>query len=133
MVFVLVCDEQTLFDEINHFPNVTVLPPLELNDMHYLILSVDAGLAHYGDYSWFRTSKFYGSSLKLYQYLANRLWVAGNFRLSEAPHYHFSEDLEETINWLKSKAAEKVPSEWPFRSWNDVAKETSQVIKKLLL
>lgn len=130
--FILVSDDPDMFRGLDELPNVKVLPRQGLDAMRYLISRSDAGLAFYGDYSWFRLGSIYNSSLKMYEYLANRLWVAGNHDMSRAPHYFCAQSAEEAIQWLGSRIGEKVPADAPYRSWQDVAYDTAEIIENVL-
>lgn len=130
--FILVSDDPAMFRDLEVLPNVRVLPRQGLDAMRYLIGRSDAGLAFYGDYSWFRLGTIYNSSLKMYEYLANRLWVAGNHDLSQVPHYFCAPSAKEAILWLGHRIGEKVPVDAPYRSWQDVANDTEEIIENVL-
>lgn len=133
MAFILVCNEPDTLQIAPQQAMVHTFSTLPNTDMRYLVAEADAGLAVYGDYSWFRTGAFYGSSLKMYEYLANSCWVAGNYPLSNAPHYACLATVDEVVDWLVSRQGQTIPSNWPYRSWKEVAAETSRVIEKVLV
>ncbi|HCK20959.1 MAG TPA: hypothetical protein DHW15_01990 [Bacteroidetes bacterium] len=133
MAFILVSNEPESLQVSPQQATVHTFSTLPNADMRYLVAAADAGLAVYGDYSWFRTGAFYGSSLKMYEYLANRCWVAGNYPLSTAPHYANLSGITELLEWLGSRQGERVPADWPYRTWRQVAEETSEVIERVIL
>jgi len=130
MRFVLVSDSVSAFEEVATRNNVLLLPTQSQENMRYLITQAHAGLALYGDFSWFRLGEMYNSSLKLYEYLANGLWVVTNYPLFGSAQLYVGKEASDMIAWLNGKKEEFVSPGQPYRSWRQVALETAAILEK---
>ena len=90
-------------------------------------------MSFYRNYSWSRWG-FYNSSLKIYEYTANNLFVFTNaefFKDSGYSNIKFVNEAEECLEFIKKYDNKK--NENPLRrSWKDVARETSYHIEQLI-
>ncbi len=110
--------------------NVYKFKNLNRVDVEYIISNADAGLAFYTDYSWCRWG-FYNSSLKTFEYLSNGLIAISNKSgtevLNSHPNFKFGENLKEIVSIIEELPSEKL--QFQYRSWEDVAKQVSNIIQ----
>lgn len=132
--FLIVTDDKTAFEDLSNYSNVFIFTKIQREDLDLLIINSDVGLALYADYDWCKWG-FYNSSLKYYEYLANGLHViaspVGHMIKRGNKMVLNSNDPGEMVNWIKNINKEYRQSIEP-RKWEDVAKETRDIIYSIL-
>lgn len=113
--------------------NVFTFTDLNRSDVEFIISKASAGLAFYADYSWCRWG-FYNSSLKIFEYLSNGLLTITNKPGTDIqrrhPNFRCIQNPDEIGKLLSDFTKEKRVAD--FRSWRDVARETDEVIQKVV-
>lgn len=131
-LFIIVCNNNVYEKYYKKFENTLAFPDAPREFVDFLIKNADIGLALYGDYSWTRFQKFYNSSLKFFEYLANDLGVIasplGHMATTNCENLLLSEDISEMLLFIKNYKKKQVVN---YRSWANVAQETDLVIKKI--
>ncbi|TVR15936.1 MAG: hypothetical protein EA391_09580 [Balneolaceae bacterium] len=115
--------------------NVHIIHDASRADVEYMIVNSDAGLALYGDYSWCRWG-FYNSSLKVFEYLNNGLETICNKEGSAVqqayPNFHHIRNSDEIVTFLEETRTGRNTVSLPYRTWKDVALETSKILKEVI-
>lgn len=114
--------------------NLFIFKNLPRKDVTYIVSNSDIGLAFYSEYPWSRWG-FYNSSLKIFEYLNNSLLTITNTEglgvQRTYPNFKYAENLDEMIRIIDEYSADNYEPENP-RTWSDVARETSDVIHKVV-
>ncbi|MEX0770011.1 MAG: glycosyltransferase [Balneolaceae bacterium] len=104
-------------------------------DVKFLILSADAGLAFYKPYPWSRWG-YYNSSLKIYEYLNNGLLTFTNIRGTDSQlHSSFFRNVdspEQAVEQIRNRRHMKFSAAVGTRTWDQVAQETARVIEEVI-
>lgn len=119
----------------SELPNLYILENLDRDDVAWVVSGSDIGLTFYSSFDWSRWG-YYGSSTKTFEYLNNGLLTIANVKGTEAqrryPNYRYIEEFDEIIDAIHSFVKED-DAHLPFiRTWDDVARETSGVIQKVV-
>ena len=126
-------DENKRLEQLEASGNVFLFRQLQRKEVEFLIDSADIGLAFYGDYSWSRWG-FYNSSLKIFEFLNNGLLTItnrpGTAVQQSYPNFRYARNSDEILTFIETFEGKK---ETPplARTWKDVAKETSNRIRKV--
>lgn len=114
---------------------VYVFKGLSRDQIAAIFSIADCGMAFYDDHRWCRYQDYYGSSLKYYEYRANGLSVvvtpSGHLANVKEPDVLISNNEQEIYKWIMQNASRK-KADYTYRSWQDVATETAQVIESLI-
>lgn len=127
----IIISPKNVFDKyFSHFNNVLHLENIDRKYIEYIIQKSHIGIALYGTYEWARFKKYYNSSLKYYEYIANGLGVLaspyGHMLREKHPNAFLSENATEMIQFIENY---KKSTPENFRSWKDVAIETDIILK----
>lgn len=132
-LFIIVCNNNVYEKYFKKFENTLAFTDAPREFVDFLIKNVDIGLALYGDYSWTRFQKFYNSSLKFFEYLANDLGViaspVGHMATTKSENLLLTEDVSKMLLFIEKYKKAPVHN---YRSWANVAQEIDIVIKKIL-
>jgi len=132
-LLIIAKDENKRLEQLEASGNVFLFRQLQRKEVEFLIDSADIGLAFYGDYSWSRWG-FYNSSLKIFEFLNNGLFTITNrpgTKVQQSyPNFKYARNWDEILTFIESFEGKKeiLPS---ARTWEDVAEETSNRIRKV--
>jgi len=128
--FIIVSDAEEVLSRFAGQANIFVFHRMPREKLQQMIRLSDIGLVIYGDYSWSGIG-FYGSSLKFHEYLCAGLSVVTNKAPEIASDQVFySEKTNELMDYINHyKPVQHQPTQ--CRTWDDVAKETMDVLTNL--
>lgn len=128
-LIVITPDKELFGGSVKSRNNIFQFSALSRDELGLAINNADVGLAFFTDYSWCKWG-YYGSSLKVYEYLSNKTVVLTN-KDEVAKKHAFTKLIENpsAINDLCKKINTINFNAYKPRTWNEVAIEFISAIK----